>query len=69
MKFYVYAALAVGYVAIHVYAFNYAYQSGKQSVLSKLQDDRIRILEDGKEIDSRVLSADDSSLICMLTDC
>lgn len=69
MKIYVYAALAVGFVAIQGYALNYAYQSGKQSVLSKLQDDRIRILEDGKEIDSRVLSADDSSLICLLTDC
>lgn len=69
MKIYVYAALFFSFVAIQVYAFNYAYQSGKQSVLSKLQDDRIRILEDGKEIDSRVLSADDSSLICLLTDC
>lgn len=62
---YIYIALALALAYTHYVA----YSSGKQSVLSRLQNDRIEILKDGKRIDEGVLAADDLTLVCLLTDC
>lgn len=69
MRLYVYGAFAAVFVIGQVFIVCYAYNAGKQSVISSLQSDRIKVLEDGKEIDAAVLSADDSALECMLYDC
>lgn len=45
------------------------YDAGKQSVIQRLQGDRITILQDGKRIDDEVLTADDDALLCMLIEC
>ncbi|WP_287384967.1 hypothetical protein [Mesorhizobium sp.] len=42
---------------------------GRASVLSKLADDRITILKDGKKIDEQVLAADDDALCALLGGC
>lgn len=42
---------------------------GRAGVLSKLADDRITILKDGKKIDEQVLAADDDALCALLGGC
>ncbi|MGE0845934.1 MAG: hypothetical protein AB7L41_06670 [Flavobacteriaceae bacterium] len=42
---------------------------GRAAVLAALQSDRVRILKDGKEIDEKVLGADDSALCGLLGGC
>ncbi|RWG39431.1 MAG: hypothetical protein E5X40_14400 [Mesorhizobium sp.] len=42
---------------------------GRASVLSKLADDRVTILKDGKKIDEQVLAADDDALCALLGGC
>lgn len=59
----------IGLALVLAYTHYVAYSSGKQSVLSRLQNDRIEILKDGKRIDESVLAADDLTLVCLLTDC
>jgi len=65
LKPYIYGAIAILLASSHIAA----YTAGKRSITAKLASDRIEILQDGKAIDESVLSADDSSLICILTDC
>jgi hypothetical protein len=69
MKFYIYAALVAAALAGLSTALYMSYSAGKQSVLTKLKDDRITVLQDGKRIDETVLTADDDALYCLLIDC
>lgn len=69
MRLYIYIGIFIAAVAALTYGYAKAYKSGKDSVISKLQEDKITVLEDGKKIDEKVLAADDSSLVCMLIDC
>jgi hypothetical protein len=65
MRPYIYAALALMIVA----SYWFIYDAGKQSVVYKLQSDRVEVLQDGKKIDADVLAADDDNLICLLIAC
>lgn len=69
MKSYLYAAVGLA-VIIGLSTLSYmAYSAGQDSVYSKLKNDRITVLKDGKRIDENVLAADDDALYCLLTDC
>lgn len=46
-----------------------AYSAGKQSIITRLADDRVTVLQDGKRIDENVFAADDNALYCMLVSC
>ncbi len=69
MKTYLYAAVALAIIAGLSTLSYVSYSAGKQSVLTKLKDDRITVLQDGKRIDEDVFAADDDALRCMLIDC
>lgn len=69
MRLYIYIGLAVALLAALALGYGNAYTSGKQSVVTKLQEDKIQILKDGKDVDENVLASDDDSLICLLVDC
>lgn len=69
IRLYVYIAIALGSIGILGFSHYKAYTLGKDVVLNKLKDDRIRILKDGKEIDEQVLSADDDALCILLGGC
>lgn len=49
----------------HIYAINY----GKGVILSRLSQDRIKVLKDGQEVDKEILGADDSTLCGLLGGC
>lgn len=68
MKIYAYIAIAV--IALGALGFGYtqAYKAGKDSVITKLKDDRVKVLKDGAQIDENVLSSDDDGLLCLLLD-
>lgn len=68
MRVYAYVALALIVVGGISYTHYAAYKSGKDSVVQKLQQDRIDLLKDGKKIDENVLSADDDGLLCIMLD-
>lgn len=68
MKIYAYIALAVIIIGALGWGYASAYKSGKDSVVQKLQEDRIDLLKDGKKIDENVLSADDDGLLCLMLD-
>lgn len=59
------AAVAVALTFSHVYVYN----KGKESVLAKLTQERIKVLKDGQEIDKEVLEADDPYLCGLLGGC
>lgn len=65
--------LKIGVFAVAILAFvGYSYwlvNVGEDRILSKLKDDRITILQDGKAIDDAVLKADDDDLRCLLITC
>lgn len=42
---------------------------GRDRVIAKLQADRIKVLKDGQEIDTKVLTADDTALCDFLGGC
>lgn len=69
MKLYIYAAVALAAIAGLSTLSYMSYSAGKQSVLDRLKDDRITVLQDGKKIDDSVLAADDDALYCMLVNC
>lgn len=66
-----YLKLAAGIAIAAVLTFThiYVYNAGKQSVLTRLTNDRIKVLKDGKEIDTEVLGADDTGLCALLGGC
>ena len=57
--------ILVALAASHIGAIQY----GRNMILSKLKDDRIEILKDGKRIDAEVLGADDDTLCGFLGGC
>lgn len=65
--------LGVGALAGASIAFTCGYfighSAGKKSVLATLQAQRVTILKDGKQIDEKVLGADDDSLCGLLGGC
>lgn len=69
MRIYLYVGIVIAVLAALAYGYASAYKSGKESIVAKLQEDKIVVLENGKKIDEKVLSADDPALICMLIDC
>lgn len=69
MRIYAYVALAVILIGALGWGYASAYKSGKDSVTSKLQEDKITVLKEGKVIDEKVIAADDDALVCMLIDC
>jgi hypothetical protein len=50
-------------------AFFYGKSVGKADLVVSLQEDRAKIVKDGKQIDESVYSADDSSLCVLLGGC
>lgn len=56
-------AAALGAVWLHGAAH------GRASVVSRLAEDRITLLKDGREIDHEVLGADDAGLCALLGGC
>lgn len=68
MRIYAYVAILVAVLGALAWGYSSAYRSGKQSVVTKLQEDKIQVLKDGKKVDENVLSADDDSLVCLLLD-
>jgi hypothetical protein len=69
MRIYAYIALAVIVIGALGWGYASAYKSGKDSITSKLQEDKVIVLKDGKAIDQKVIAADDPALVCMLIDC
>lgn len=69
MKTYLYAAVALAIIAGLSTLSYMSYSAGKQSVLTKLKDDRITVFQDGKRIDENVFAADDDDLFCLLVNC
>lgn len=69
MRLYIYAGAVIAIIAALVFGYASAYKSGKQSIVTKLQEDKIVVLENGKRVDEKVIAADDDSLVCMLIDC
>lgn len=62
-------ALALAAFATLSTSHYFAYSAGKQSILTRLADDRVTVLQDGKRIDENVLAADDATLYCLLVNC
>ena len=64
--------LIMGAIIAAVLCFGYysltLYNAGKDAVVSKLQEDKITILKEGRKIDENVLSTDDDGLTCILLD-
>lgn len=44
-------------------------KAGEMRVLSKIKEDRIVLMRDGKEIDDKVLNSYDEELVCLLVTC
>lgn len=64
-RVYIYALVAAGLSTLGYMV----YSVGQQSILTRLADDRITVLQDGRKIDERVLAADDNALYCLLVNC
>lgn len=47
----------------------YGKSVGKADLVTQLQEDRARIIKDGKQVDERVYTSDDSSLCLLLGGC
>lgn len=55
--------------ALLTFSHIYAIQYGKGVILSRLSQDRIKVLKDGQEVDKEALGADDSALCDLLGGC
>jgi hypothetical protein len=63
-------AVAILAVVLVFYPIRWFGQSeGRQQILAKMQSDRIKILQDGRQIDTRALGADDEALCALLGGC
>ena len=62
-------AAAASIAGLLTFTHLYAYNAGKDKILSRLQSDRIEVLKDGKAIDEEVLGADDNLLCDLLGGC
>lgn len=61
--------IAGGLAGLLTFSHFYAYNAGKNVIISRLQTDKIKVLKDGKEIDAAVLAADDVELCERLGGC
>ena len=68
MRIYAYIALVAIILGALGWGYASAYKSGKDAVVTKLQEDKIEVLKDGAKIDERVLGSDDDGLLCLLLD-
>ena len=68
MRLYIYIGLAFAVLTALAFGYASAYKSGKESIVTKLQEDKITILKEGRKIDENVLSTDDDGLTCILLD-
>jgi len=66
---YIFIGLAVAVLTALAFGYASAYKSGKESIVTKLQEDKIVVLKNNQAIDEKTLAADDDSLTCMLIDC
>lgn len=57
--------ITIGFVAGHIHGSN----ATSAAIQSKLANDRVTILKDGKQIDEKAFTADDSVLCAMLGGC
>lgn len=69
MRLCIYIGLAVAVMTALAFGYASAYKSGKESIVTKLQEDKIVVLKNNQAIDEKALAADDDSLTCMLIDC
>lgn len=70
MKLYLYIGAIVAALSFSGYLYVKGRIDGKAAVYAKLEKDHISLVKDGIAIDKEVLSADDSTLLCMLSgDC
>lgn len=66
---YVKLGIAIAVAALLTFTHIYVYNAGKDLILSRLKDDRIEVLKDGKKIDTEALAADDDQLCALLGGC
>lgn len=69
MRLYIYIGLVVAVLTALAFGYASAYKSGKNSIVTKLQEDKVVVLKNNQAIDEKTLAADDDSLTCMLIDC
>ena len=69
MMTYIKLGVAIFAAALLTFTHIYVYNAGKELVLSRLKDDRIEVLKDGKKIDTEALAADDDQLCALLGGC
>ncbi len=69
MRLYIYIGIVVAIIAALAFGYAHAYKSGKESIVTKLQEDKVVVLKNNQAIDEKTLAADDDSLTCMLIDC
>lgn len=69
MRLYIYIGIAAAVLTALAFGYSHAYMSGKDSIVTKLQKDKIVVLKNNQVIDEKTLAADDDSLTCMLIDC
>ena len=60
---------AVGALLMFGPVYFYGKSVGKADLVAQLQEDRARIIKDGKQVDERVYTSDDSSLCLLLGGC
>ncbi len=68
MKAYLYGAAVLAVIGGLAWSHTAAYNAGKNSILTKLSDQRVTVLKDGKAIDEDVLNSNDDGLLCKLLD-
>lgn len=68
-RVYLYAGAVIAAVAVLSTTYYSGYSHGTQRILTRLADDRVTVLQDGKRIDENVLAADDDALYCLLVNC
>jgi len=60
---------AVGALLMFGPVYFYGKSVGKADLVAQLQEDRARIIKDGKQVDEKVYSADDATLCVVLGGC
>lgn len=63
------AALIAGIALAYLPFVNYGKSLGRAAIVQELQEDRAKILKDGREVDEKVYTADDAVLCSLLGGC
>lgn len=61
--------VVIGVILAYLPFVNYGKSLGRAGLIQELQEDRAKILKDGKQVDETVYSADDSALCSLLGGC